>query len=52
MDGEIILDETELTADYLESINKIVITACGSAYYAGCAGKYAIEKLCRIPVQV
>ena len=51
-DGEIILDETELTADYLESINKIVITACGSAYYAGCAGKYAIEKLCHIPVQV
>ena len=51
-DGDIILDETELTADYLKSINKIVITACGSAYYAGCAGKYAIEKLCRIPVQV
>ena len=51
-DGDIILDETEFTADYLESINKIVITACGSAYYAGCAGKYAIEKLCRIPVQV
>ena len=51
-DGEIILDETELTADYLTSINKIVITACGSAYYSGCAGKYAIEKLCRIPVQV
>ena len=51
-DGDIILDETELTSDYLESINKIVITACGSAYYAGCAGKYAIEKLCRIPVQV
>ena len=51
-DREIILDETELTADYLKSINKIVITACGSAYYAGCAGKYAIEKLCRIPVQV
>lgn len=51
-DGNIILDETELTAEYLESINKIVITACGSAYYAGCAGKYAIEKLCRIPVSV
>ena len=29
-----------------------MITACGSAYYAGCAGKYAIEQLCRIPVQV
>lgn len=51
-DGRIILDETGITAEYLKSINKIVITACGSAYYAGCAGKYAIEKLCRIPVQV
>lgn len=51
-DGKIVLDETGLTAEYLKSINKIVITACGSAYYAGCAGKYAIEKLCRIPVRV
>ena len=51
-DGKIVLDEAGLTAEYLKSINKIVITACGSAYYAGCAGKYAIEKLCRIPVQV
>ena len=49
---EIILDDTDLTVEYLQSISKIVITACGSAYYAGCAGKYAIEKLCRIPVSV
>ena len=45
--GEIVLDDMEID---LKDINKIVITACGSAYYAGCAGKYAIEKLCRIPV--
>ena len=51
-DGDIILDDVELTADYLNSINQIVITACGSASYAGCAGKYAIEKLCRVPVRV
>lgn len=51
-DGEIKLDEVELTEDYLRGINKIIITACGSAYYAGCAGKFTIEKLCRIPVQV
>ncbi len=49
-DGKIILDEIEWSKEYLESINKIVITACGSAYYAGCAAKYTIEKLCRIPV--
>lgn len=38
--------------DFLPKIRKIIITACGSAYYAGCAGKYALEKLCRIPVEV
>ena len=46
------LDDFSFTADKLRSIRKIVITACGSAYYAGCAGKYAIEKLCHIPVDV
>ncbi|HHW45443.1 MAG TPA: glutamine--fructose-6-phosphate transaminase (isomerizing) [Clostridiales bacterium] len=51
-DNEIVLDETDLSVDYLKNIKKIVITACGSAYYAGCAGKHAIEKLCKIPVQV
>ncbi len=50
--GEICLEGEELSEEYLRGINKIVITACGSAYYAGCAGKYAIERLCRIPVQV
>ncbi len=45
--GEIVLDDMDID---LTGINKIVITACGSAYYAGCAGRYAIERLCRIPV--
>ena len=51
-EGKIKLDDIDLTEDYLKTVNKIVITACGSAYYAGCSAKYAIEKLCRIPVQV
>ena len=46
--GEVLLDDLDID---LSGVNKIVITACGSAYYAGCAAKYAIEKLCRIPVQ-
>ena len=45
--NEIVLDDMDID---LKQINKIVITACGSAYYAGCAAKYAIEKLCHIPV--
>ena len=35
----------------LSNIHNILITACGSAYYAGCAAKYVIEKLCKLPVQ-
>ena len=45
--SEIVLDDVDID---LKQINKIMITACGSAYYAGCAAKYAIEKLCRVPI--
>ena len=46
------LDDYELPAEILRSFHKIIITACGSAYYAGCSGRYAIEKLCHLPVEV
>jgi glucosamine--fructose-6-phosphate aminotransferase (isomerizing) len=36
----------------LNKINRIVITACGTAWHAGLVGKYALEELCRIPVEV
>ena len=51
-DGRIRLDDFELSESELKNVNKIIITACGSAYYAGCSGRYALEKLCRIPVEV
>ncbi len=44
--------ELPLTKDYLQSINKIYIVACGTAMHAGLSGKNTIEKLCRIPVEV
>lgn len=47
--GDIVLDDVRLET---QGIRQIVITACGSAYYAGCAGKYAIETLCHLPVRV
>ena len=46
------LDDSDFSPEELKSIHRIIITACGSAYYAGCAGKTAIEKLCRLPVDV
>ena len=51
-DGRIVFDELDIGNDELKKINKIVITACGSAYYAGCSGRFALEKLCGLPVQV
>lgn len=50
-DGRIVLDEFESFGERLSGVKKIVVTACGSAYHAGCAGRYIIEELCRIPVQ-
>ena len=41
----------ELTAEQLRDIRRVVITACGSAYHAGCVGRYIMEELCRIPVE-
>ena len=49
-DGRVAFDELTLTAEELREIRQIVITACGSAYYAGCAARYALERLTRIPV--
>ena len=50
--GRVEMDGFDLDAGELRDVRKIVITACGSAYYAGCSARYAVEKLCRIPVQV
>ena len=44
--------ELNFTKDYLNSLNKIYIIACGTAMHAGLSGKNAIEKLCKIPVEV
>ena len=52
-DGKrIVMDELKWNADYLNNFHKIYIVACGTAYHAGLVGKYYIEKLARIPVEV
>lgn len=49
--GRIVFEDFALTREELESYNRIVITACGSAYHAGVVGKYVIESLCRVSVE-
>lgn len=37
---------------FKDKLERIIITACGSAYHTGLIGKHVIEKLCKIPVNV
>jgi len=50
--SHVILDEVKITPEEIKSLKKIFITACGTAYHAGLVGKYIIEKLVRLPVEV
>ena len=50
--GEIRLPDLKLTASIARNIERIIITACGTAAYAGMVGKYLIEKIARIPTEV
>ncbi|HIR89968.1 MAG TPA: glutamine--fructose-6-phosphate transaminase (isomerizing) [Candidatus Fimimorpha faecalis] len=51
-DGEIVIDEWHMTDEDVQKLNKIFIVACGSAYHAGVSGKYVLEGIARIPVEV
>ncbi|PID51001.1 MAG: glutamine--fructose-6-phosphate transaminase (isomerizing) [Propionibacteriales bacterium] len=50
--GELTLDEIRISPETLRRIDKIVIVACGTAFYAGLVAKYAIEHWTRIPCEV
>jgi glucosamine--fructose-6-phosphate aminotransferase (isomerizing) len=49
---QLTLDEIRISADELRQVNKIIIVACGTAFYAGLVAKYAIEHWTRIPCEV
>ncbi len=50
--GTVNLPEMNLTPELAQKLNKIFIVACGTSYYAGLVGKFLIESLARIPVEV
>jgi len=50
--GTVYLGEMQLTDDDLRAATSIQIAACGTSWHAGLAGKYMIERLARIPVDV
>jgi glucosamine--fructose-6-phosphate aminotransferase (isomerizing) len=48
----ITLDKISITKEQIQNIDRIYIVACGTAYHAGVVGKYVIESLARIPVEI
>lgn len=50
--NKISIEELNMTDEELKVIKKIHIVACGSAYHTGVTGKYVIEELARVPVEV
>ncbi|PYX57312.1 MAG: glutamine--fructose-6-phosphate transaminase (isomerizing) [Acidobacteria bacterium] len=50
--GHIFLDQMEITEAEFRAAKKINITACGTSWHAGQAGKFMIESLARVPVEV
>jgi len=51
-DGTVRLDDIVFSPQQLEALRRIVIVACGSAYHAGVVGKYYLEQLLGLPVEV
>ena len=52
VDSSIVLKEIDQLEGFIKNLHKIHIVACGTAYHAGMIGKYAIELLARVPVEV
>ena len=51
-DNDVVIEELNMTDKEIKAVGKIHIVACGSAYHAGMTGKYVLEGLARIPVEV
>jgi glucosamine--fructose-6-phosphate aminotransferase (isomerizing) len=50
--GRVFLDEANLTEEVLANIDCVHIVACGTSWHAGLVGKYLLEEMARIPVEV
>ncbi|WP_175985689.1 glutamine--fructose-6-phosphate transaminase (isomerizing) [Microbacterium tenebrionis] len=51
-DGEVVIPELDGLDDLFVGINRVIITACGTASYAALVGKYAIEQWARVATDV
>jgi len=50
--GKVFLQELNISDEDLRAVERMLIVACGTSWHAGLVGKYAIERLARVPVDV
>jgi glutamine---fructose-6-phosphate transaminase (isomerizing) len=50
--GKVFLDEMDISAEEFRNFRDVKIVACGTSWHAGLAGKFMIERLAHIPVEV
>ncbi|HYR02907.1 MAG TPA: glutamine--fructose-6-phosphate transaminase (isomerizing) [Syntrophobacteria bacterium] len=51
-EGDVLLEEMELSAAELKDVARVCIVACGTSWHSALVGKFLIEEHCRIPVEV
>jgi glucosamine--fructose-6-phosphate aminotransferase (isomerizing) len=50
--GKVFLEQMKITEAQLAAVERVTILACGTSWHAGLVGKYLIEHLARLPVEV
>ena len=50
--GRVYLDQMDITEEEFKGFDRVMIAACGTSWHAGLAGKYMLEQLARVPVEV
>ena len=50
--GKVFLDDMQISEEQFRGFQNVRIVACGTSWHAGLAGKFMIERLARIPVEV
>ena len=50
--GKVFLEQMDVSEEEFRNLRKLNIAACGTSWHAGLAGKYMIERLARVPVEV
>ncbi|MDQ3634328.1 MAG: glutamine--fructose-6-phosphate transaminase (isomerizing) [Acidobacteriota bacterium] len=51
-DGKVYLDPMDISEEDFKNLTSIKIAACGTSWHAGIAGKYMLEEMARVPVEV